>query len=164
MMKWTRASASWNGFSMLPFSPIRAARLLRSLEQTKLRNKNHPQCSAWLYFIMCWCKQMTQLAWVVLALVTCCSGFNDDLAMSKWSPESLYRSVYRPRGDSLGETRSYHSRFDTPKSIYYSAVRVRMVLVEQIVLYCKLLSEQHTFIRIIFTIGTFQLPTDWYCW
>jgi len=66
---------------------------------------------------------MTQLAWVVLALATCCSGFNDDLAMSKWSPESLYRSVYRPRGDSLGETRSYYSRFDTPKSIYYSAVR-----------------------------------------
>ena len=71
---------------------------------------------------------MTQLAWVVLALATCCSGFNDDLAMSKWSPESLYRSVYRPRGDSAGETRSsYYSRFDTPQSIYYSAVRVSVV-------------------------------------
>ena len=71
---------------------------------------------------------MTQLAWVVLALATCCAGFNDDLAMSKWSPESLYRSVYRPRGDSAGETRSsYYSRFDTPQSIYYSAVRVSVV-------------------------------------
>jgi len=66
---------------------------------------------------------MTQLAWVALALATCCAGFNDDLAMSKWSPESLYRSVYRPRADSVGETRSYYSRFDTPQSIYYSAAR-----------------------------------------
>ena len=88
---------------------------------------------------------MTQLAWVVLALATCCSGFNDDLAMSKWSPESLYRSVYRPRGDSLGETRSYYSRFDTPKSIYYSAVRVSVVTRGTSVV----LSE-HDFIRIVF--------------
>ena len=79
---------------------------------------------------MCSCSNHLAVSLTLfLGLAALASGFNDDMGMTyKWSPENLYKSVYRKPSSMGTDDRAYGGgvfrpapyRPDSPRSLYRS--------------------------------------------